>query len=76
MPQDIAGPGPLSVHYAFLVHLRVESDVAHGRLAGRVEHVISGQTTHFHSLEELLVFMARVLTTVRAPPRGKLRKGG
>lgn len=69
MPEDTAGPGPLSVHYAFLVHLRVESDVAHGRLAGRVEHVVSGQATHFHSLEELLAFMARVLTTVRAQSR-------
>lgn len=76
MPQDTAGPGPLSVHYALLVHFRVGSDVAHGRLAGRVEHVVSGQATHFSSLEELLAFMARVLTTVRAPPRSRPRKGG
>jgi len=29
-----------------------------------VEHVVSGQTTHFSSLEELLAFMIRVLTDV------------
>jgi hypothetical protein len=69
VPQDTAEPGPLSVHYAFLVHLRVESDVLHGQLAGCVEHVVSGQAQHFSSLEDLLAFMARVLATVRAPPR-------
>jgi len=44
------------------VHFRVNSDVAQGRIAGRVEHVVSGQTTHFASLEELLAFIAQVLT--------------
>jgi hypothetical protein len=31
---------------------------------GRVEHVVSGQVTHFHTLEELLAFMRRVLAEV------------
>ena len=62
MPQDAEGYAPLSVHYAFVVHFRVNSDVAQGRIAGRVEHVVSGQSTHFDSLEELLAFIARVLT--------------
>jgi hypothetical protein len=31
---------------------------------GRVEHVVSGQATHFYALEELLAFMARVLQEV------------
>ncbi len=62
MPSNKERPGPLSVHYAFVVHFRVNSDVAQGRLAGRVEHVVSGQATHFQSLEELLAFIARVLT--------------
>ncbi len=61
MPQDTEEPGPLSVHYAFVVHFRVNSDVARRRLAGRVEHVVSGQAAHFASLEELLAFIARVL---------------
>ena len=73
MVQEPEGQAPLSVHCAFVVHFRVNSDVAQGRLAGRVEHVASGQSAHFASLEELLAFMARVLTTVRSPPRKKLR---
>jgi hypothetical protein len=73
VPPDTKGPVPLSVHYAFVVHFRVDSDVAQGRLAGRVEHVVSGQATHFASLEELLAFIAQVLATVRAPPQRKPR---
>ena len=60
---------PLPAQRAFLVQVHAEAEVAQGRLAGRVEHVVSGQATHFTSLEALLAFMARVLTTVRAPPR-------
>jgi hypothetical protein len=30
-------------------------------MAGRVEHVVSGQVGHFHSLVTLLSFMTRVL---------------
>jgi hypothetical protein len=76
VPQGTEELSPLSVHRAFLVHLRVNSDVAQGRLSGRVEHVVSGQTTHFDSLEELLAFMARVLATVHAPPHKRPRRGG
>ena len=61
MPQDTEESAPLSVHYAFVVHFWTNSDVTQGRVAGRVEHVVSGQSTHFDSLEELLAFMARVL---------------
>ena len=62
MPQQQPEKAPISVHYAFVVHFRVSSDVAHGQVAGRVEHVVSGQSTHFDSLEELLTFIARMLT--------------
>ena len=72
MPQPQAEKAPLSVHRAFVVHFRTSSNVARGLVAGRVEHVVSGQSTHFDSLEELLAFMARVLATVRAPPHRKL----
>jgi hypothetical protein len=57
---------PLFPHRAFVVQLHAETNMAHGRCAGRVEHVVSGQATHFYSLEELLAFIARVLTTVGA----------
>jgi hypothetical protein len=33
----------------------------------RVEHVVSGQVTHFHSLEELVAFINRVLAGLPAP---------
>ena len=58
---------PLPAQRAFLVQVHVAAVVAQGHLAGRVEHVVSGQATHFASLEALLAFMARVLTTL--PPR-------
>jgi len=52
---------PLPAQRAFLVQVHAEAEVAQGRLAGRVEHVVSGQATHFASPEELLAFMARVV---------------
>ena len=57
---------PLPAQRAFLVQVHAAAEVAQGHLAGRVEHVVSGQATHFASLEALLAFMARVLTTL--PP--------
>ena len=62
MPQEQTEKAPLSVHRAFVVHFRTSSNVARGPVEGRVEHVISGQSTHFDSLEELLTFMGRVLS--------------
>jgi hypothetical protein len=58
--QEAKGYAPLSVHWAFVVHFRLSTNLARGRIAGRVEHVVSGQSTHFDSLEELLAFIARV----------------
>jgi hypothetical protein len=46
---------------AFVVQFLATAAVDAGRLEGRVEHVVSGQATHFHSLEDLLAFMACVL---------------
>jgi len=68
VPQQQAGKAPLSVHWAFVVHFRLSTNIAQGQIEGRVEHVVSGQSTHFDSLEELLAFIARVLATVRGPP--------
>jgi hypothetical protein len=58
-------PAPLSVTRAFVVQLRADTAIEQGPLAGRVEHVVSGQATDFESLETLLAFMARVLRTER-----------
>src|SRR5947207_4354711 len=68
MKQGSAGQAPLSPHRAFVVQFRVETEVEQGRFVGRVEHVVSGQATRFHSLEELLAFIQRVLTAVRTAP--------
>lgn len=57
---------PLSVHRAFVVQFRAETDVEGGRLEGRVEHVTSGQATHFHSLDDLLAFLGKVLREMNA----------
>jgi hypothetical protein len=59
-------PAPLSVTCAFVVQLRADAAVEQGYLAGRVEHVVSGQATDFETLETLLAFIARVLRTERA----------
>jgi len=54
-------PAPLSVTHAFVVQFRADTAVEQAHLAGRVEHVVSGQATDFQSLETLLAFIARVL---------------
>ena len=50
---------------AFVIQFRPETDVEAGRFEGRVEHVASSKATRFHSLDELLRFIASVLTEVR-----------
>jgi hypothetical protein len=76
MPSHQTATAPLSVHWAFVVHFRTDTDMTRGHITGRVEHVVSGQSAHFDSLEELLEFMARVLASVRAPPRRGPSSGG
>ncbi len=46
---------------AFVVQFRPETDIAAGNYVGRIEHVASYEAAHFHSLEELLAFVARLL---------------
>jgi hypothetical protein len=66
---------PLSPYRAFVVQFHTETNVRRGKLRGRVEHVVSGQATHFASVEELLAFIGHVLATVQTPPRWR-GKGG
>jgi hypothetical protein len=65
MQQDVVRNPVLSPHYAFVVQFSAETQVEAGRLVGRVEHVVSGQAAHFHSLEALLAFLARLLKQVQ-----------
>jgi len=54
-----------SIHRSFLV--RVYADDGSGeRLVGLVEHVISGRAAEFASVEDLVQFMRRVLSTAGA----------
>jgi hypothetical protein len=54
----------LPTNRAFVVQFRPLSTDATPAYAGRVEHLESGRVARFHSLEELVVFMIRVLTDV------------
>ncbi len=66
-----AAEAPLSPRRAFVVQFRTDAGSASGHFAGRVEHMTSGQAVRFSSPEELLAFMARVLTQVPAEPPQK-----
>jgi hypothetical protein len=51
---------PLSPHWAFVVQFRaVPGGPAY--TAGRVEHLVSGRTCHFQSLEELTSYLTAEL---------------
>ena len=58
----------LPANRAFVVQLRAQPAGTPLCWDGRVEHIVSGETIHFHSPEELLAFMMRIVTTTgRAP---------
>lgn len=58
----------LSPHRTFVVQLAAGTHLPGGRMAGRVEHVVSHHATDFDSLEALLAFIARVVREVDGPP--------
>jgi hypothetical protein len=45
-------PAQLSVHRAFVVQLQADTALEQGHLAGRVEHVVSGQAVDHIMMEE------------------------
>ena len=52
---------PLSPHWAFVVQFRaVPGGQAYA--AGRVEHLVSGRTSHFQSLKELSEYLTAELS--------------
>ena len=55
----------LPTNRVFVVQFRTQPAGAPSRYDGRVEHLVSGQVARFHSLEELLAFMVRVLADVQ-----------
>ena len=54
----------LPTNRAFVVQLAAEAELEQGAISGRVEHVASMKAAHFHSLEELVSFMARVVGVI------------
>ena len=58
----------LSPRRAFVVQFREETDAAQIHFTGRVEHLVSGHATRFHSPQDLLAFFTQVLDTTRAKP--------
>jgi len=79
-PRDSDG-SMLSAQRAFVVHLAVSgSPGGRRRFRGRVEHLSSGASRHFSSLEGLLAFFGSVLDAApgaapldRADPRRRER---
>ena len=58
-------PAHFSVRWAFVVQFQSDTAVEQGHLAGRVEHVVTGQAADFQSLDTLLAFIAQVLREER-----------
>jgi hypothetical protein len=57
----------LPANRAFVVQLHADAQVKDGHFKGRVEHIVSYQSTHFESLEELLTFIVRVTMEQEKP---------
>ena len=67
-PEPALRPPKLSIHRAFLVRLYPDTRIGLRRIQGQVEHVVSGTSVEFQSVEELLGFMNRMLAA-RLPGR-------
>jgi hypothetical protein len=50
---------------AFVIQFREGTDIEARRLEGRVEHIASYRAARFHSVDEMLAFIARVLAEIR-----------
>jgi hypothetical protein len=55
---------PFAPAQAFVVQFGRDTAVDAGRIAGRVEHVVSGKAARFQSLNDLVTFMTAVLREV------------
>jgi hypothetical protein len=55
---------------AFVVQLRADADPACGVVSGRVEHIVSGASAPFDSLEQLVDWM-RDAVTPSVPSSGR-----
>jgi hypothetical protein len=60
---------------AFVVQFRAGSDFYGGRVEGRVEHIASGQSANFNSAAELMILLARLLSSGTSVPRAQKTEG-
>ena len=66
MQNDTTKPSFLTVQRAFVVQLAADADLKAGVVLGRVEHVTTGKSRRFTSIDELLGFMEKTLSGVAA----------
>lgn len=59
----------LPADHAFVVQFRARATRSPVHSQGRVEHLVSGQATHFDSLEQLLRFIEQTLGRIPPGPR-------
>lgn len=52
---------PLTANRAFVIQFSSDTQLNENRLNGRIEHIISGEVSHFSSFLELRQFLGRVL---------------
>ena len=53
---------PLPTQRAFVVQLHAQSKIEKNQFKGRVEHIVSGRSTHFSTIKALKAFIRHVLT--------------
>jgi hypothetical protein len=68
VPQTHSTGPPLPTRLAFVVQFAAETAVERGRFVGHIEHVVTGQVAHFHTLDELLAGLVRMLTALDTTP--------
>ena len=73
MTQDNRRPAWLPPERAFVVQFYADTALDTTHMAGRVEHVVSGQVGHFHSLATLLTFITRVLVEAETADEAERR---
>lgn len=59
-PSSFVGSAGLTL-LSFVIQFCGETNLSEGRLCGRVEHIRSGDASHFQSLDELLAFMKEAI---------------
>ncbi len=65
------GP-PFPTQFAFVVQFGAETAVESEQFLGRIEHIVSGDMTHFHTLDELWAFMRWELAAQASSPEEPL----